>query len=315
MLADFSVPIPWKRILGRLVVRVFWGDSTQIAAQLAYYFTLALAPGLICFVAFVRLFPLPNLTDPAVHLLSPLVPGGVLEIVKAQLTRLSEGHVAGVLAVGLFAAIWTGSAAIGALMSAANRAYGIEDQRPWWRNRLVAMALTFALLVFLLTSITLLLIGPEGVTLIAARLGFDPGLSWLWQVTQWCLIAFIIAMTIRVVYFFAPDADQTWVWFTPGSVLAVALWLAGSLAFRFYVMHFGRYDLVYGTIGASVILLLWCYVTGFALAVGIELDAVINRASPWSASSIPRAIGERPCIGAKAARCYDANRDASARAE
>src|SRR5579862_4175915 len=301
MLAYFTVPTTWGQILKGVATRLLWGDAGQLAAQLAYCFMLALFPGLLFIVAFASLFPLAHVSDQILQILAPLVPSIGLEIIRGQLLRLAQGHDTGILSVGFIAAAWSGSTAISAIVSAMNRAYDIRDARPWWRVRLMAIALTIGLSIFVFLGLLLIVAGPEAAGLAARWLGFGPAFALAWKTIQWPLIVVLVATGVRLIYYFAPDAYQCWVWITPGTVLATGLALLGSLGFRFYVVRFGHYDVTYGAIGGMIVLLLWCYVTSFALVAGIELDAGIERAAPWATGTPPR-IGTRRCIGGEAAR-------------
>ena len=107
-----------------------------------------------------------------------------------------------------------------------------------------------------------------------------------------------------MVYYFAPDAEQEWVWVTPGSLLATTLWLVGSLGFRFYVVNFGNYDATYGTVGAVIVLMLWLYLSGLVIVIGAEMNAEIEHASPWGKEPGEKVPGEKKRIGSLAAREY-----------
>ena len=107
---------------------------------------------------------------------------------------------------------------------------------------------------------------------------------------------------MAMVYYFAPDAEQDWVWITPGSVLATLLWLIISLGFKLYVASFGTYNEAYGAIGGVMVLMLWFYVSGIAILVGAEMNAEIEHASPYGKEPGERVPGERKKIGRAAER-------------
>jgi membrane protein len=112
----------------------------------------------------------------------------------------------------------------------------------------------------------------------------------------------LVATGIGLIYYFAPDAEQDFVWITPGSLLATTLWLLGSLGFRFYVVNFGAYNETYGTIGGVMVLMLWLYLSGLVILVGAEMNAEIEHASPHGKAEGEKVPGERRAIGARAAR-------------
>ena len=101
-----------------------------------------------------------------------------------------------------------------------------------------------------------------------------------------------------MIYYYAPDAEQEWIWITPGSLFATMLWLVISLGFKFYVSHFTSYNATYGTIGGVIVLMLWFYVSALAVLVGAELNAEIEHASPYGKDPGEKVAGEKKMIGA-----------------
>ena len=312
MLAYFDVPTGWKELARRTIKETLSGDVPGLAAQLAYYFLFALFPALLFLIALASYFPLQNLTDEVISLLGPFAPNEIISLIKDQMVKLSEGDQGGLLSLGLLGALWSSSAALSAIIGPINRAYDIEEGRSWWKVRLSAVCLTIGLAVFILLSLMLVLGGPELANLLAARLGLGSAFEWTWKIMQWPVVFVLVATGIGLIYYFAPDAEQDWVWITPGSVLATTLWLAASLGFRFYVVNFGSYEETYGALGAVIILMLWFYLTGLAILVGAELNAEIEHASPWGKAPGEKVPGEKRKIGAAAAR---AHREQSARFE
>jgi membrane protein len=216
---------------------------------------------------------------------------------------MSNNDSAGILTFGILGAIWSGSAAIVAIIGSLNRAYDIEEGRSWWRVRLTAIGLTIALAVFLLISFTLIVAGPAIAEQLASFLGFGLVFEWGWKVLQWPLAFMLVSTAIGLVYYFAPDADQDWVWITPGAVLGTVLWVLVSLGFKFYVAHFGDYN-TYGAVGSFIVLMLWFYISSLAILIGAELNAEIEHASPYGKAPGEKVPGERKKIGVAAARAY-----------
>jgi membrane protein len=107
-----------------------------------------------------------------------------------------------------------------------------------------------------------------------------------------------------LVYYFGPDADQDWVWITPGAVAATVLWLLASLLFKIYVARFTDYEGSYGTVGGVIVVLLWFYVSGIAILTGAELNAEIEHASPYGKAPGQKNAEGKLLIGARAARAY-----------
>jgi membrane protein len=162
-----------------------------------------------------------------------------------------------------------------------------------------------ALTLFILVSFTLVLLGPTIATWLADRLGFGPVFAWSWKILQWPLVFALVTLGLGLVNYFAPDAEQDWVWVTPGAVLATVLWFVATLGFKFYVTNFGSYNESYGTVGGVIVLLLWFYLSGFAILVGAEMNAEIEHASPYGKEAGEKVPGQKKKLGAAAARAYE----------
>jgi membrane protein len=171
--------------------------------------------------------------------------------------------------------------------------------------RLIAIGLTIALSLLMIVAFTLIVAGPQLADLAARYLAFGSVFVWTWKMVQWPIAFALVAVGIGLIYYVAPDAEQFWVWITPGSLAATSLWLIGSLAFRFYAVNFGDYEATYGALGGVILLLLWFYLSGLVIVIGAEMNAEIEHASPWGKAPGEKVPGQRKKIGAAAARAYD----------
>jgi len=298
----FESQLGWSELLKRTVKDSIQDDAAGLAAQLAYYFFLSLFPALLFLVALASFFPLYNFTDELMRVLGPIAPAAVLQLLQEQLTSLSNSEDASLLSIGLLMALWSSSAAMVSVIEAMNRAYDIEESRPWWKVRLTGIALTIGLAVFILTSFGLIVAGPWLADFAGRHFGIAPVFTWTWKIIQWPIVFLLASTGFGLVYYFAPDAEQEWVWITPGALTATMLWLLASLAFRYYVVNFGNYEEAYGTLGAIILTLLWFYITGFVMVVGAELNAEIERESPWGKNPGPKIVGQRKRLGLAASR-------------
>ena len=304
MLAYFDIPISSGELIKRTFREVQADDVLGLAAQLAYYFFLALFPTLLFLIALASFLPAEDLVGRVVAMLQGVAPGEVVSIIREQLTKIAEGEQAGLLSFGVAAALWSSSAAMVAIISALNRAYDVEDGRPWWKQRLVAILLTLGVSLFLLVATALVVAGPEMAEFITSRLGLSDAVEWTWKILQWPLVFILVTSAVGLIYYFAPDVDQDWVWITPGSLVATVLWLLASLGFRTYVVNFGSYNETYGAIGGVMVLMLWLYISGLVILVGAEMNAEIEHASPHGKDPGEKVPGQRKSIGARAARRY-----------
>ncbi len=299
-----KLPLGWWELLSRTAKEFVADNGLGLAAQLAYYFFFSLFPAVLVGIAFASFFPLEHFVDRMVATLGGVVPGDIIGILQDQIRKISEGNHGGILTFGLAAALWSSSAALMGLIDALNHAYDIEEGRPWWKVRLLALGLTFALAAFIVIAFALVLVGPTVADYIARATGLGPVFAWTWKILQWPLVLALVALGAAAVYYFAPDAEQEWVWVTPGAVLAAVIWLAASLGFKYYVTRFGTYTETYGTIGGVMVLLLWFYLSGVVFLVGAELNAEIEHASPYGKAEGEKVPGAKRAIGALAYRRY-----------
>jgi len=223
-------------------------------------------------------------------------PAEMLTLIREQMVRIAEGNHGGILSVGLLGALWSSSAALVAIIGAMNKAYDIDESRPWWKVRLLAIGLTVGLAVFIVVSFGLVVAGPQLADWLAAKYGFGGMFVWTWKILQWPVAFALVATGIGLIYYFAPDADQDFAWITPGSLMATTLWLLGSLGFRFYVINFGNYE-SYGAVAGVILLMLWFYLSAFVIILGAEVSAEIEHASPWGKAPAEKVPGRRKKLG------------------
>jgi membrane protein len=295
--------LSWK-VIRRTWAEAIDDDILGLAAQLSYYFFLALFPAILFLLALASFFPLSNVTDEVARYLGPLVSPPVLELIQEQMRRLDNNENSGLLTFGVAGALWSSSAALVSIVGALNRAYDIEEARPWWKIRLVAIGLTLGLAVFVLTALSLVLVGPVLAEQLGQATGWGKPFEWTWLVLQWPLVFVSVSTAIGLIYYFGPDADQDWVWITPGAVVATTLWLVISLLFKTYVANFTDYEGSYGTVGGVIVVLLWFYVSSIAILTGAELNAEIEHASPYGKAPGQKSAQGKLIIGARAARAY-----------
>jgi len=304
MLHTFDIPLTWTELLKRTASEFSKDDVLGLAAQLAFYFLLALVPAIVCVLAFTSFLP-PDTLQNFIASLSGFAPPDVVQILRDQLLSLSEGENSGLLTFGLLFALWSSSAAMVSIIGALNTAYDIEEARPWWKVRLTAIALTVGVSVFIVLALALVLIGPTFIDHFAAMVGLGPAFAFTWNLLRWPIAFVLVASCIGLVFYFAPDADQDWEWITPGAVLATILWLIASLGFKFYVANFANYNESYGSLGGVMVMMLWFYISALAVLIGAEMNAEIEHASPHGKDPGEKVPGQKRKLGAAAKREWD----------
>jgi len=268
--------VGFMEVAQRTYDKVLTDDCLGRAAQLAYYFLFALFPFLLFLVTLLGYIPVPDLLDHIMSLLAHALPREALTLVQDNVHSLVTQPRGGLLSFGIIAALWTSSSAITAIMAGLNRAYGVEENRPWWKVRITALLLTLGSSLFVIAATVLLIFGPQLGTWLAASVGLGDVFAAAWNVARWVIILGCLIVALAALYYFAPDVQQQWRWITPGSVCAVIGWILASLGFAYYVNNFGSYNATYGSIGAVIVLLTWMYATGFFILVGGELNSEIE---------------------------------------
>jgi Predicted membrane protein len=272
--------------LGDLLKRV-WAEIQEDdvfgrAAQLAYYFLLALFPLLffLTSVIGVLLGSGTGLRHSLFSYLSKVLPGSAFTVVDTTMYEVSTASSGGKITFGILAALWAASNGMGAITEALNVAYDVKESRPWWKQRLVAIKLTVMLSVLIISALILLLYGGQIADWLARVFGLGGAFSIAWKIIQWPLVLLFILLSFALIYYEAPDLrDQKWTWLTPGSAIGVVLWLLVSFAFKVYLHFFDSYSKTYGSLGAVIILMLWLYLTGAAILIGGEINSVIEDAA------------------------------------
>ena len=298
MLRALKVSISWTELAKRTGREILADDCLGLAAQLAYYFFLALFPALLFLVAIVSFIPVAGLLGAITSNLARIAPGEVLSIIQDQILKIAHEKNGGLLTIGVLGAVWSTSAGLNAIMETLNRAYDIEESRPWWKVKLIGLGLTISLAAFIVVSFALVLVGPTLAERVAVWAHMGPAFTWAWKIAQWPVIFLLVATAVALIYYFAPDAVQEWRWLIPGSILATVLWLAISLAFKFYVARFGSYNATYGTIGGVIVLMLWFYLSALAVLVGAELNAELEHASADGKDPGEKVAGEKEMVAA-----------------
>ena len=305
MLAHFKVPLSWKELAKRTYKEILADDLLNLAAQQAYYFFFALFPALLTLISIASFFPIHDLMGEIVTLLGRFAPPEVLTIITEQIRKISQSDHGGVLTFAFVLTLWSTSGAMVSIISTLNAAYDITEGRPLWRVRVLAILLTIGMALFILVSIALVLVGPALAEHVANTMHLGPVFKWASWILQWPIVFGLVTTAIGLIYYFAPDAEQDWIWITPGSVIATLLWVVASLGLKLYIAFFGNYNETYGTIGAFIVLLTWFYLSGLAILIGAEVNAEIEHASPYGKDVGEKVAGEKKKIGPAAARDYE----------
>jgi membrane protein len=249
---------------------------TTVAAALAYYAFLALPSALMIAVGTFGLLAGPNAVSTVIDRLHGVMPEQASALLDDSLRRLidRQGTSIAVLATGLLLALWSLTGAMQNVMWGVNLAFEREERRGFIRRRLVAGEMVlFALLGFVL-AFGVLTLGPHLSRWVGDAVGARRLVETAWYVTEWPLVVVGLLISFAGVMYLAPSVEhRNWRLATFGSLLATALWLAGSAAFSVYVSGFGSYNKAWGSLAAVVVMLTWLWLGGVALLLGAEIDA------------------------------------------
>jgi len=263
-------------------VREFRDDNlTDWAAALTYYAVLTLFPALIALVSIVGLFGDPDGTTEALNeVVSDLGPSSAADTYRGPIESITanRGTAGALFFVGIAGALYSASGYVGVFMRASNVIYEVEEGRPFWKLRPLQIAVTLVMvLLAALVSLALALSGPLA-TSVGDAVGLSDSLVDIYRLAKWPLLALVVLLMVSLLYYASPNVKlPRYRWITPGSALALTLWVVASAAFAFYVGNFGSYDKTYGTLGGVVSFLVWLWITNIALLLGAELNAELER--------------------------------------
>jgi membrane protein len=263
-------------------LREFQEDNlTDWAAALTYYSVLAMFPALIALVSIVGLVADPeSVTRSLEQIIRELGPASAADTFEGPIHSITAHRsTAGVLfVVGLVGAIYSASGYIGAFIRASNVIYEVDEGRPFWKLRPLQLGVTLIMVMAVaLVFLALVLSGP-----LAGAVGDAVGLSnvavTIYGLAKWPVLACLVLGMLALLYYSAPNARIAGLhWITPGSLVALLLWVLASAAFALYVANFGSYDKTYGTLGGVVSFLVWLWLTNIAVLLGAELNAELER--------------------------------------
>jgi membrane protein len=254
-------------------------DALGIAAQLAYYLILALFPFILVLVSLMGTFGSEELASEVLTYFQRVMPQQAYAIIETFTANIISGQAEapGLFTFGILFTIWAASGAFAALINALNRAYDVQETRPFWKVRCIAILMTLGLSVLVLIGVLLLVLGPQIGDTIAQVFGLKDTFELGWNIARWPAALFFMVFTVALLYYFAPDVEQPFRWITPGGLIGVLLWVLASVAFNFYVSNFGSYNKTYGSIGAVIVLLLYLYISSLTILFGATLNAILVR--------------------------------------
>jgi membrane protein len=269
--------------LKRTATEFMEDNLTDWAAALTYYGLLSLFPALIAMVSLIGLFGDPQSTTKSLtEIITSIGPESAAETFSGPIESITENRGTAGLAfvLGLAVALWSASGYVGAFMRASNIIYETPEGRPFWKLRPLQLAITLAMVIALaLIAISLVLTGPL-VEAVAEPLGISSTAVDVWDIAKWPVLVAVFMLMLGLLYYASPNVKlRGFKWVTPGSIVAVVVWIVASAAFGFYVSNFGSYDKTYGTLAGLVGLLVWLWISNLAILFGHQLNAERERSA------------------------------------
>ncbi len=248
------------------------------AAALTYHGVLAIFPGLLVLVSLLGLIG-KQATQPLINDLADAAPGAVRQTFLDAVAHIQQNQSsAGTAAViGALAGAWSASSYVGAFMRAANGIYGVPEGRPVWKTTAIRLGLTVVMIVLLVASAFIVVVTGAIARHVGHAFGIGSAAVTVWEIAKWPVLLFFVILMLAILYWASPNAKQSFRWLSPGSLVAVAGWLAASGLFALYVANFSHYNRVYGSIAAAIIFLIWLFISNLAMLFGAEFNAEIQR--------------------------------------
>jgi membrane protein len=279
----------WLGVLKRTVREFREDELTDRAAALTYYGVLSIFPALLALISVLGLLGQGSI-QPLIDNLRDFAPGPARAVLTTVLKNLQNSQrTAGLFAiVGIAVALWSASGYVAAFMRVSNVVYEMPEGRPIWMKLPVRIGVTAVLLVLLAISAFAVVLTGGLAQRVGRIFGLGSTVTTIWDIAKWPALILIVSLMLAILYWAAPNVRHPGIrWITPGSVLAVIVWIIASAGFAFYVANFSSYNKTYGALAGVVIFLVWLWISNIAVLLGVELDAELQRGRAIEAGHPP----------------------------
>ncbi len=273
------IEFDWKRFFVKLYEKVFDADVFSRAAQVAFYFSFALFPLLYFLVSLFGLLleSSDGLRDELFSYLRQIMPVTVFDLVKKTVEEIVANSTGSKATLGLAVTLWSASAGVDGIRTSLNEIYGLKDSRLWFKTKAQSLLLTLVVSILITIVLTIVFYGWQLFQTALAAIGFRITSPLILVSVQWISILLIMLFVCEIIYNLLPDFKKyRWIWITPGSIVAIILWIVLTTGFRTYLGYFNSYNKAYGSLGAVIIMMLWLYLTASALMIGGAINAVLS---------------------------------------
>jgi membrane protein len=269
----------WFGVLKRTIAKFRAANLTDWAAALTYYGIQALFPALLVLVSLIGLAGA-NTAQSLIDNIASSAPGSAKDIITNAIHGLqaNKGSAGVLFVVGIALALWSASAYVGAFSRASNVIYEVGEGRPFWKLRPQQVLITLVMVVLMAVSAIAVVVTGGLAEQVGKLIGVGSTAVQVWDIAKWPVLVVLVSIMIAVLYWGAPNVKQPgFRWISPGSILAVLLWIVASAAFALYVANFSNYNKTYGSLGGVIAFLVWLWISNVAILLGAEFDAELAR--------------------------------------
>ncbi len=248
-------------------------EVSALAAQLAYYLVLAFFPFLILVITLISYSPASG--TEFIDGLELILPHSVHILIQNNVLAVAKSNKGELLSLGLITTIWLASRGVGAVIRGLNKAYDEKEQRPFWVVKGEAILFTIAFVVVIILTFLLLIFGEHVGNIMMNWIGQSTYMNDIWNFVRYGVMLSMMILVFAALYYFAPDRKLTCREVIPGAVFATFGWLLTSWVFAYYVDNYAKYSEIYGTIGGTIVLLIWLYISAIVILMGGEINATL----------------------------------------
>lgn len=266
----------WRAVIRRTLIEMLTDRVALVAAGCAFYGTLALFPAISMLISVYGLLFDATTVLPQLDVLQDVLPRPAFQLISERVQMLVSnppGTLTTRLLFSTAVTLWSAATGAKSIIGALNLAYEEREARSFVRYQLVSFTITLCVIGGTVVGLGLLIAMPPALTFF----GFEAHEKILFRVGSFSMLVAAVMVGLSLLYRYGPSrAVPRWVWVTPGSILATVIWVLASALFSFYVATFASYDATYGSLGAVVAVMMWFYVTAYAVLLGAELNAELE---------------------------------------
>ncbi|WP_416044716.1 YihY/virulence factor BrkB family protein [Clostridium tyrobutyricum] len=254
------------------VIRFVKDDVMALSSQLAYSLVFSFFPFLIFIISLVGYIPVES--GDILIMLNGILPEDILKIIESTIVNIVDTRNNKILFLSLIFTIWSASNGFQAVIKGLNKAYGEDEDRGILKLYTVSILCTFGIIFIILITSILLIFGQLLGRFLTIELGLNGNFNFAWNVVRYLIIIFSISSIFGAVYIYTPNVRLKWYEVIPGSIVSTITLILVSICFAFYVNNFANYSLIYGSIGAVIVLLTWLFILSNITIIGGEINAL-----------------------------------------